>query len=174
MDPGDEWTVYCCIWRKPYTSGGKQYYGAADVSEQKCGNNGVNCFEACANGRVERQLGPLVEWVPSTGNCMKIFESDTEAEAKAEAKQHCQQAIHNPNYCSGPGGKKKREAESRFFEAESNHTIVKRNDFACPNTLAIHARPCRRRVNSRSKMQRMKCPCCYVPFVKNRYGSGIC
>merc|ERR1712227_888119 len=145
-DSDEYWTIYCCTT-----------YGHKKIT---CGN-GVSC--SCSNVRGNIKSA-------SSSKCLRFLYGN---DPDAQAKEHCRRAKQNPNYCNS-GGKKKREAESRFFEAESNHTIVKRSDYACANSPAVDARPCRRRVNSRSKMQRMKCPCCYIPFVKNRYGNGIC
>merc|ERR1711868_135244 len=94
---GDEWTIYCCTT-----------YG---VVQKTCGNNGVNCFEACSNVRGNIRSA-------SSSNCLRYVFGD---DPYAQAKEHCKQA-------------------------EPNHTIAKRSDYACPNSPAVDARLCLRRV----------------------------
>merc|ERR1719270_30382 len=139
--------VFVCSVRLPSSKGWEKI---------TCGK-GVSC--SCSNVRGNIRSA-------SSSKCLRFLYGD---DPDAQADEHCKKAKQNPNYCSS-GGKKKREAESTFFEAESNHTIVKRSDYACANSPAVDARPCTRirSWDSRrfAKIRAMQCPCCYVPSVK--------
>jgi len=144
-DSDEYWTIYCC------TTSSKGW------EKITCGN-GVKC--SCSNVRGNIRSA-------SSSKCLRFLYGN---DPDAQAKEHCRRAKQNPNYCNS-GGKKKREAESRFFEAESNHTIAKRSDYACASSPAVDARPCYRRLKSWdsrrfAKIRAMQCPCCYVPSVK--------
>jgi len=106
--------------------------------QETCGGNGVDCCDACYwhGGR--------------STDCLAFLWGDNLWE---QANQHCQRAYSNPNYCKYSGKKKR--------EAESNHTITKRNGFACASSPAVDAQACRR-IRYKNQIRKMQCPCCFV------------
>jgi len=174
----ETWPVYCCN-------------ADGSVVNETCGN-GINCCNVCASYGGEPSNcvtflngdDPLAHeehcqqaQINPNYNCHNEDASDDQesTESPESPLDRCLSLIRRPEkdlvrypFCCYHGLFRSDYNCRKFFggrykrEAESNHTISKRNtnDFACGNSPALDTGHCPLRVTNKARMRVMECPCC--------------